>query len=477
MKPSNESLNKENSTITNQNLIKTKTDKGKKTNNIRFIIIGIPVILLLIIGLFVYYYITELNSSEIFVSSFTKINDKMSYIYKPIIETLSKKETFNDKGNIKLTVSSELLKDAPEYQDIVNLINKTTIDYEINKKDDVLTNIKLLVDNRKVFDIDYYQKNKENFIFLTNIYSKFIKINSNDSKEQKEYNNEEITYLISSIEKSVKKSIKDIKVNKGLIFDNATPTLKISFDITEKEIGEMITKTKKYLKEDKKSKEIITSYYKDFFDENESSLPEVETTSDYNNQYHIEITNTIFSNEIKSLTIKSKIKTEEYNEETGDFAEIETTYTFSYKDQGKEIIIESHSDSNDTKLVLTNTNDNDFKATIYEKENNEYEEKGTLSGMKTETGYVYELNNETLQTKFTLINNNNSYNYSLNLNIIPLFTTINIVANGTVSETKDINKDTSNYVLYENLSETDMQNIMSKILTRVQQVLTSNSIQ
>lgn len=225
----------------------------------------IPIIILIIaVGALisggVLAYQANANKERI-LSSFTELS-------KSLVKNLS----INYENNInKQTVTGQakiyfnpLLGNSDDSSNIlINNLNNTLINYEYimdqNLKK-IFLNSSILLNTQEILNVNFYQENDLTYMFLKNIFDKYIMIENKDIfnyLEESKNNVDDISYIYNKIIKSLTNNITndDINVNNTTI--DKKEVKKISLVLDEKRFRELSNEIVKDLNKDKKVIEIL----------------------------------------------------------------------------------------------------------------------------------------------------------------------------------------------------------------------------
>lgn len=230
----------------------------KKRGIISIIILIIAVGALISGGVLAYQ--ANANKERI-LSSFTELS-------KSLVKNLS----INYENNInKQTVTGQakiyfnpLLGNSDDSSNIlINNLNNTLINYEYimdqNLKK-IFLNSSILLNTQEILNVNFYQENDLTYMFLKNIFDKYIMIENKDIfnyLEESKNNVDDISYIYNKIIKSLTNNITndDINVNNTTI--DKKEVKKISLVLDEKRFRELSNEIVKDLNKDKKVIEIL----------------------------------------------------------------------------------------------------------------------------------------------------------------------------------------------------------------------------
>ncbi len=192
--------------------------------------------------------------------------------FNELSKSLVKNLSINYENNInKQTVTGQakiyfnpLLGNSDDSSNIlINNLNNTLINYEYimdqNLKK-IFLNSSILLNTQEILNVNFYQENDLTYMFLKNIFDKYIMIENKDIfnyLEESKNNVDDISYIYNKIIKSLTNNITndDINVNNTTI--DKKEVKKISLVLDEKRFRELSNEIVKDLNKDKKVIEIL----------------------------------------------------------------------------------------------------------------------------------------------------------------------------------------------------------------------------
>lgn len=330
---------------------------------------------------------------------------------------------------------------------IIGNLNNSTFNYEYRIDEEakkMYLDSSLLLGTTEMMGINFYQTEDISYIFLRNIFDKYIMIEDNDIfsyLEQNDISKENIDYIYNKVIESIGNNITndDIKVT------NEDGNKKISLELDEERLNELSNKIVEDLKNDSKAKEILGS-----------NIDNLDTTS------ASDTTNTDSSITYSIYLNKSDIVTYEFNLYDGS-----SNYSIAFNNGDEKSIVLTQDDEEVLKGIITNNNGG---MTIDLSSNNT--NVGTLSINNNNINFtmiIEESSNTTLNAIITSDNSNDVITTTLSMNIASNGTTIDILE---VNDTKQIttgtadfsNINTTNNISVNSLTEEDITNIENNLM-------------
>lgn len=247
-----------------------KQEKPKRGNKVvLFILIFIVLVIAVLGGLYVYSH----SAKVIISNSVTHLQSFKKYFEVPI--ELKNTNSSSLTGNMKINIDN--IEDTPEgtyaeYNQYINLINKFDLDYTFNVNEDKsLIRLGLNENSENIFGVKFYSTTNSNYIFLEQLYDKYIEIEDlrvsltgkNKSIEDYKYLSD---FAINSIIKNAdkhkfKKDVKTIEINGK---NKKVDSLAVTYN--DKELCELLDLVITDIKNDEKAHEIVKSSYEEFDD-------------------------------------------------------------------------------------------------------------------------------------------------------------------------------------------------------------------
>ena len=308
----------------------------KKKKVIATIIIIIAVGLLVAGGILIYQNYSNKNR---IITSFNELKTALE-------ETLNLNKE-DESTSIKQTVTGSttfnintMLGNSEDGTDvIINNLNSSTFNYEYRLDTEskrMYLDGSLLLNNIEMLGINFYQAEDISYVFLRNIFDKYIVIEDSDIfsyLEENKTTKEDINYIYDKIIESLGNNVTtdDIKVT------SVDGKKKISLELNEKRLNEISKVIIDDLKKDNKAKEILG--------ENLNNLDtSTETTKNNNNNNYISYS--IYLD-------KGSITTYEFGLNNDD-----TNYNIEFNNGNEKNIIIKENDVEALKGIIRKNNDN-----------------------------------------------------------------------------------------------------------------------
>ena len=412
--------------------------------------------MLVVVGGVSYYFIYILNSKSIMVSGIAKMSSNM----KRMVEPLNVNYDFGDK--FSSTNSMKFSLEGKDIEDVKSLVNNSELSYNImydkpNKK--MFIDMDSKIDDVK-FDLDYYINDKENYLFLYDIYDKYIKMDDlTVSLFKNKLTKDDIEYVYKTFLTSFNKNLDESFITRKFSF-SSNPTVTSTLDMSEGNFVTLLNVVKKEVMNDSRINEILLMYM-------------TQGEIDGIKEKELDIKEFNFEN-FKLITTQSII-TDNLNRVELIVDSIGESTRYVYEKNDDNIDIRFFSNDKEQLKVNIKFNGDNFDLNMYEPDRQQ--SVLTLTGRKDNDYYVYTMkvvsynrmiyraingegNNSyeeedycemTLRTKFVK-SSNLSYDISFGYKYSDYSFTLS--NNGSISPlTSDINKDTSNYESYEDVDE------------------------
>lgn len=426
----------------------------KKKNIIVTIIIIVTVALLVAGGIIVYQ--NYANKKRI-LTSFTELKSAL-------VETFNIKEEKTSSPLKSTTTGKSSLYINPLFGNsiygtdiIIENLNNTILNYEYcidtdSKK--MYLDASLLLNDEVISGINFYQTEDISYIFLKNIFDKYIMIDDNDFFSSLEENNDvydDISYIYDKMIETLINNINshDIKVS------SENNLKKVSLELDNERLTELSNIMIEDLQNDEKAKKILGT-----------SLDDITTI--YNDSK-----NNSVNNEINSIYYNIYLKGNDI-----------VTYQLGIDNNSNNYNIEFN--NNDEKsFVINSDNIEVFKATIEENSNMT---TINLSNYGNDLGEII-INDNSISYNFTDTSTNIKYNASITstkddnlttttfeINMSDSINTINVFTLTDIRETKEneanfSNIDTTNSIDINSLTETDISTIETNLMTVIYNIM------
>ena len=331
---------------------------------------------------------------------------------------------------------------------IINNLNNSVFNYEYRldtESKNMYLDGSLLFSNAEMLGINFYQAESISYVFLRNIFDKYIVIEDNDFftyLEESEQAVDDINYIYDKIIESLGNNITndDIKVT------NVDGKKKISLELDEKRLDEISKNIVEDLKKDDRAKEILGEGLDNLDTSSDSS------TTDNNSYLYYNI-----------YLEKDNIVTYEFgvNDSEGDYS-----IEFNNGDEKSFIIKEGNTET--LKGIITNNNDtttialssnNTNLGTVTINENNI--NLNIVLDSATNTGITANITSNTSNNNITT-----TFAIALSINgssVDILTATDNKTITDGVADFSNI--DTTNNISVNNLTEADITTIENNLMT------------
>lgn len=318
----------------------------------------------------------------------------------------------------------------------INNINNLKLSYNYifdNDTKKVYLNNDFLLQNDKILNFNYFQNNNTGYLFLTDIFDKYLKIanlnelfTSNNSK-----------YFLEALGKSLNNNITkdDIKTSSTTINNKKVKVLKLT--LTPKKSTTILKNTIKTLKTDSKTK---------------NTFKDVNLSDD-------------LTNNLKTIDYKVYLLKNDLIKYSITYKEDNTPITLEYDDLEKSLTIKT----NNTPLLKSIISNDKENITI----EISYENKNIGRLIINNNSTILDLNinrdsNSKLNITFSKVKSDNLINTSFNINLTSNQEKLNLleINNQETFENKaDFSKiDTTNNININDLSDTDKSLITDKLL-------------
>ena len=422
----------------------------KKKKIIVTIVIIVAIGLLVAGGILVYQNYSNKNR---IVTSFNELKTALTETINLDKNTTNNKITQTVTGSTRLNINPMLGNSEDGTDAIIGNLNNSTFNYEYRLDTEskrMYMDGSLLLNATELLGINFYQAEDISYVFLRNIFDKYIVIENSDIFTYLEESNqavEDVNYIYDKIIESLGNNITtdDIKVT------NQDGKKKISLELNEERLNEISKNIVNDLKKDDKAKEIIGE-----------GLDNLEAAR-----------STVNSNENTTTTNDSSLNYSIFLEKN----EI-VTYEFAIKDNDENYSIEFNN-GNEKSFVIKEGNTESLKAVIEES-------NGTttinLSSDNTSIGTITINDNNIsfsigdastgvlLNANLTSSTENNVITTTFNMAISSYGSNIDVL---TVTDTKTVtdgvadfsNINPTNNIDINSLTETDITTIQTNLMT------------
>lgn len=381
------------------------TAPSTKKCNIVPCIIGILVAVILVVcgG---YFYLKSINVYQRFVDkSFKAVNKNVD---------LTNHDTVKGSLGIKASVK---VKDADkETQAILDVLNKTEIklDYEADIKNKIMNfNLDSKYDSKDLVGGNAYLENGYAYIFLKDLYSKYIRVEipeynkifeGNDS-----VNTKDVETVINSLNNAIKNSIKDEYVTKKLEGTNWKSTIVVNEKVANgiiKDVTSTLAKDDEFIK-------TVSKLTEEKEEDIKKSLTEVEDVKiEKEEELTIDFYTTLIKNDLVKVEISDKenLMTINIDNDTYDIVmkdakgKEKANIVIKVKDikDGKDITVTIKAE--ETEVSVNVTYSTKYNEKIEKKDVTNYVDMEKLTENDTTTILMNLFKNEGLQKIVTVIN-------------------------------------------------------------------------
>ena len=416
----------------------------KKKKIIVTIVIIVAIGLLLAGGILVYQNYSNKNR---IVTSFNELKTALTETLNLDENTTNTKITQTVTGSTRFNINPMLGNSEDGSDVVIGNLNNSTFNYEYRLDTEskrMYMDGSLLLNATELLGINFYQAEDISYVFLRNIFDKYIVIENSDIFTYLEESNqavEDVNYIYDKIIESLGNNITtdDIKVT------NQDGKKKISLELNEERLNEISKNIVNDLKKDDKAKEILGN-----------SLDELDTTtssssSDNNNYLYYSI-----------YLEKNNIVTYEFglNDSDGNYS-IEfnngSEKSFVIKEGNTESLKAVIEESNDTTTINLSS-DNTSIGTITIDDNNISFSIGDAStGVLVNANLTSSTENNVITTTFNMAISS----YGSNIDVLTV-TDTKTVTDG-VADFSNINP--TNNIDINSLTETDITTIQTNLMT------------
>lgn len=422
----------------------------KKKKIIVTIVIIVAIGLLVAGGILVYQNYSNKNR---IVTSFNELKTALAETLNLDKNTTNTKITRTVTGSTRFNINPMLGNSEDGSDVIIGNLNNSTFNYEYRLDTEskrMYMDGSLLLNATELLGINFYQAEDISYVFLRNIFDKYIVIENSDIftyLEESDQAVDDVNYIYDKIIESLGNNITtdDIKVT------NQDGKKKISLELNEERLNEISKNIVNDLKKDKKTKEILGE-----------GLDNLEAAR-----------STVNSNENTTTTNDSSLNYSIFLEKN----EI-VTYEFAIKDNDENYSIEFNN-GNEKSFVIKEGNTESLKAVIEES-------NGTttinLSSDNTSIGTITINDNNIsfsigdastgvlLNANLTSSTENNVITTTFNMAISSYGSNIDVL---TVTDTKTVtdgvadfsNINPTNNIDINSLTETDITTIQTNLMT------------
>lgn len=422
----------------------------KKKKIIVTIVIIVAIGLLVAGGILVYQNYPNKNR---IVTSFNELKTALTETLNLDENTTNTKITQTVTGSTRFNINPMLGNSEDGSDVIIGNLNNSTFNYEYRLDTEskrMYMDGSLLLNATELLGINFYQAEDISYVFLRNIFDKYIVIENSDIFTYLEESNQavdDVNYIYDKIIESLGNNITtaDIKVT------NQDGKKKISLELNEERLNEISENIVNDLKKDKKAKEIIGEGL-DNLEAARSTVNSNEnttTTNDSSLNYSIFLE----KNEIVTYEFAIKDNDENYSIEFNNGNE----KSFVIKEGNTESLKAVIEESNGTTTINLSS-DNTSIGTITINDNNISFSIGDAStGVLLNANLTSSIENNVITTTFNMAISS----YGSNIDVLTV-TDTKTVTDG-VADFSNINP--TNNIDINSLTETDITTIQTNLMT------------
>ena len=416
----------------------------KKKKIIVTIVIIVAIGLLVAGGILVYQNYSNKNR---IVTSFNELKTALTETLNLDENTTNTKITQTVTGSTRFNINPMLGNSEDGSDVIIGNLNNSTFNYEYRLDTEskrMYMDGSLLLNATEMLGINFYQAENISYVFLRNIFDKYIVIENSDIFTYLEESNqavEDVNYIYDKIIESLGNNITtdDIKVT------NQDGKKKISLELNEERLNEISKNIVNDLKKDKKAKEILGN-----------SLDELDTTtssSSSDNNSYLYYSIYLEKDDIVTYEFGVKDKDGDYSIEFNNGNE----KSFVIKEGNTESLKAVIEESNDTTTINLSS-DNTSIGTITINDNNISFSIGDAStGVLLNANLTSSTENNVITTTFNMAISS----YGSNIDVLTV-TDTKTVTDG-VADFSNINP--TNNIDINSLTDEDITTIQTNLMT------------
>ena len=416
----------------------------KKKKIIVTIVIIVAIGLLVAGGILVYQNYSNKNR---IVTSFNELKTALTETLNLDKNTTNTKITQTVTGSTRFNINPMLGNSEDGTDVVIGNLNNSTFNYEYRLDTEskrMYMDGSLLLNATELLGINFYQAEDISYVFLRNIFDKYIVIENSDIFTYLEESNqavEDVNYIYDKIIESLGNNIttNDIKVT------NQDGKKKISLELNEERLNEISKNIVNDLKKDDKAKEILGN-----------SLDELDTTtssSSSDNNSYLYYSIYLEKDDIVTYEFGVKDKDGDYSIEFNNGNE----KSFVIKEGNTESLKAVIEESNNTTTINLSS-DNTSIGTITINDNNISFSIGDAStGVLLNANLTSSTENNVITTTFNMAISS----YGSNIDVLTV-TDTKTVTDG-VADFSNINP--TNNIDINSLTETDITTIQTNLMT------------
>ena len=416
----------------------------KKKKIIVTIVIIVAIGLLVAGGILVYQNYSNKNR---IVTSFNELKTALTETLNLDEDTTSTKITQTVTGSTRFNINPMLGNSEDGSDVVIGNLNNSTFNYEYRLDTEskrMYMDGSLLLNATEMLGINFYQAEDISYVFLRNIFDKYIVVENSDIFTYLEENNQavdDVNYIYDKIKESLGNDITtdDIKVT------NQDGKKKISLELNEERLNEISKNIVNDLKKDKKAKEILGN-----------SLDELDTTtssSSSDNNSYLYYSIYLEKDDIVTYEFGVKDKDGDYSIEFNNGNEKSFVIKEGNTESLKAVIEESNGtttinlSSDNTSIGTVSINDNNISFSIGD----------ASTGVLVNANLTSSTENNVITTTFNMAISS----YGSNIDVLTV-TDTKTVTDG-VADFSNINP--TNNIDINSLTETDITTIQTNLMT------------
>ena len=416
----------------------------KKKKIIVTIVIIVAIGLLVAGGILLYQNYSNKNR---IVTSFNELKTALTETLNLDENTTNTKITQTVTGSTRFNINPMLGNSEDGTDVVIGNLNNSTFNYEYRLDTEskrMYMDGSLLLNATELLGINFYQAEDISYVFLRNIFDKYIVIENSDIFTYLEESNQavdDVNYIYDKIIESLGNNITtdDIKVT------NQDGKKKISLELNEERLNEISKNIVNDLKKDKKAKEILGN-----------SLDELDTTtssSSSDNNSYLYYSIYLEKDDIVTYEFGVKDKDGDYSIEFNNGNE----KSFVIKEENTESLKAVIEESNGTTTINLSS-DNTSIGTVSINDNNISLSIGDAStGVLVNANLTSSTENNIITTTFNVAISS----YGSNIDVLTV-TDTKTVTDG-VADFSNINP--TNNIDINSLTETDITTIQTNLMT------------
>lgn len=416
----------------------------KKKKIIVTIVIIVAIGLLVAGGILVYQNYSNKNR---IVTSFNELKTALTETLNLDENTTNTKITQTVTGSTRFNINPMLGNSEDGSDVIIGNLNNSTFNYEYRLDTEskrMYMDGSLLLNATEMLGINFYQAEDISYVFLRNIFDKYIVIENSDIFTYLEENNQiadDVNYIYDKIKESLGNDITadDIKVT------NQDGKKKISLELNKERLNDISKNIVNDLKKDKKAKEILGN-----------SLDELDTTtssSSSDNNSYLYYSIYLEKDDIVTYEFGVKDKDGDYSIEFNNGNEKSFVIKEGNTESLKAVIEESNGtttinlSSDNTSIGTVSINDNNISLSIGD----------ASTGVLLNANLTSSTENNIITTTFNMAISS----YGSNIDVLTV-TDTKTVTDG-VADFSNINP--TNNIDINSLTETDITTIQTNLMT------------